>query len=61
MELAVFAVVFVVILEKVLQSIYKDYRLKILTTALVVGILIIALTIAVFEKISLFPVLLLFR
>ena len=56
-----FAVVFVVILEKVLQRIYKDYRLTIVMTALVVGILIIALTIAVFEKISLFPVLLLFR
>ena len=56
-----FAVVFVVILEKVLQRIYKDYRLIIVMTALVVGILIIALAVAIFEKISLFPVLLLFR
>ena len=56
-----FAVVFVVILEKVLQRIYKDYRLTIVMTALVVGILIITLAVAIFEKISLFPVLLLFR
>ena len=61
MEVAVFAVVFVVILEKVLQRIYKDYRLTIVMTALVVGILIITLAVAIFEKISLFPVLLLFR
>ena len=61
MEVAVFAVVFVVILEKVLQRIYKDYRLTIVMTALVVGILIITLAVAIFEKISLLPVLLLFR
>ena len=61
MEVAVFAVVFVVLLEKVLQRVYKDYRLTIVMTALVVGVLIIALAVEIFEKISLLPVLLLFR
>ena len=61
MEVAVFAVVFVAIVEKVLQRAYKDHRLTIIITSLCTGILMIALAVAVFEKISLFPVLLLFR
>ena len=61
MEVAVFAVVFVVILEKVLQRVYKDHRLTIIITSLCTGILMIALAVAVFEKISMLPVLLLFR
>jgi hypothetical protein len=61
MEVAVFAVVFTVIVEKVLQRIYKGHRIAILTTALCVGALLTVLAVAVFEKISLLPVLLIFR
>lgn len=61
MEVAVFAVVFVAIVEKVLQRAYKDHRLTIIITGLVTGLLMTALAVAVFEKISLFPVLLFFR
>ena len=61
MEVAFFAVVFVAIVEKVLQRTYKDYRLTIVMTGLCTGLLMIALVVAVFEKISLFPVLLFFR
>ena len=61
MEVAVFAVVFVTIVEKVFQRAYKDHRLTIIITGLGTGLLVIALAVAVFEKISLFPVLLLFR
>lgn len=61
MEVAVFALVFTVIVEKVLQRVYKDHRITILITFLCIGILLAALAAAVFEKISLFPVLLLLR
>ena len=61
MEVAVFAVVFVAIVEKVLQRAYKDRRLTIIITGLCTGLLMTALAVAVFEKISLFPVLLFFR
>ena len=61
MEVAVFAVVFVAIVEKVLQRAYKDHRLTIIITGLVTGLLMTALAVAVFEKISLFPLLLFFR
>ena len=61
MEVAVFAVVFVAIVEKVLQRAYKDHRLIIIITGLVTGLLVTALAVAIFEKISLLPVLLLFR
>ena len=61
MEVAVFSVVFVAIVEKVLQRAYKDHRLIIIITGLVTGLLVTALAVAVFEKISLFPVLLFFR
>ena len=61
MEVAVFSVVFVAIVEKVLQRAYKDHRLTIIITGLVTGLLMTALAVAVFEKISLFPVLLFFR
>ena len=61
MEVAVFSVVFVAIVEKVLQRAYKDHRLIIIITGLVTGLLVTALAVAVFEKISLLPVLLLFR
>ena len=61
MEVAVFAVVFVAIVEKVLQRAYKDHRLTIIITGLCTGLLMTALAMAIFEKISLFPVLLLFR
>ena len=61
MEVAVFSVVFVAIVEKVLQRAYKDHRLIIIITGLVTGLLVIASAVAIFEKISLFPVLLLFR
>ena len=61
MEVAVFSVVFVAIVEKVLQRAYKDHRLIIIVTGLVTGLLVTALAVAIFEKISLLPVLLLFR
>ena len=61
MEVAVFSVVFVAIVEKVLQRAYKDHRLIIIITGLVTGLLVTALAVAIFEKISLLPVLLLFR
>ncbi len=61
MEVAVFAIVFVAIVEKILQRIYKDYRIITLVTVLCIGMLIVTLTIAIFEKISLLPVLLLLR
>ena len=61
MEVAVFSVVFVAIVEKVLQRAYKDHRLTIIITGLVTGLLMTALAVAIFEKISLFPVLLFFR
>ena len=60
MEVAVFSVVFVAIVEKVLQRAYKDHRLTIIITGLCTGLLMTALAVAIFEKISLFPALLLF-
>ena len=56
MEVAVFAVVFVTIVEKVFQRASKDHRLTIIITGLVTGLLMTALAVAVFEKLSLFPV-----
>ena len=61
MEVVVFVVVFLAIVEKVLQRVYKKHRLTIIITGLGTGLLMIALVVTVFEKISLFPMLLFFR
>lgn len=61
MGVALFAVAVASVVKKVLQRVYKNHRFAITITVLFIGGLIIALAVALFEKLSLFPVLLLFR
>lgn len=59
MEVAACAVVFAAIVEKVLQRTCKDHRITIVMTILCIVMLMVALAVALYEKISLIPVLLL--